>query len=486
MRRLIRLIPIIALALTAACGLQLPPQTPPVVPPVVQPPAELPPVPVCASPWAAQQPLIDQVYRELLKREPDPFGRDYYGARLCTGPMDEAAFRADVKASPEYAKLHAPPPVAGPLPNLVIKGRQFYDANTGALYVPRWVSGLTLLTKTPEQQEAFLAWAAKTGFNGVRVFAGALTWANQAPESARAALPGLLDRASRHGLVIEVTALTDTITGYDAYGHVLTLADILKGRRGVVLELANEIGHPTQAPDITPERMRAWGIEIVRPRGILWAVGATLESDEPINGVYAGHGGDYSTAHLDRGRETWNQVRRVREIYAIVEAHGAPAINNEPIGCSEPGQSGQRWQDPAMFFALGALDRAFGVGGVHHSQSGLMATVPLEGKVEQACAESYVAAHRAVDAVLNGQVGSYRNVGHDGSPLASARFVEGGSGDGVVRAYSFISGDRGVVVLVGIKGDAALQWANGWRVVRTVDSRTAHDGRQIVVLEIGR
>jgi hypothetical protein len=400
--------------------------------------------------------------------------------------MTEATMRAHVMASAEYKALHAPAPEIAPVPRLVVKGKQFYDGDTGALYIPRWVSGLTLLARTPEQQEAFLAWAQKTGFNGVRIFAGALTWAGQTPESARAALTPFLDRAARHSLTVEVTALTDTGTGYDAKQHLIGIVDRLAGRRGVVLELANEIGHGTQSADITPERMRAWGIEIVRPRGIIWSVGATLESDEPINGVYAGHGGDYSTAHLDRGRETWNQVRRVREIYAIVEAHGTPAINNEPIGCSEPGQSGQRWQDPAMFFALGALDRAFGVGGVHHSQSGLMATVPLEGKVEQACAESYVAAHRAVDAVLNGQVGSYRNVGHDGSPLASARFVEGGSGDGVVRAYSFIWGDRGVVVLVGIKGDAALQWANGWRVVRTVDSRTAHDGRQIVVLEIAR
>jgi hypothetical protein len=475
MRRLIRLIPIIAL--TTACGLYLPPQTPPVVTPPVTP-IEQPPAQVDALL------IIVRVYNELLKRQPDTYGIDYYGTRLRSGEMTEATMRAHVMASAEYKALHAPAPEIAAVPRLVVKGKQFYDGDTGALYIPRWVSGLTLLARTPEQQEAFLAWAQKTGFNGVRIFAGALTWAGQTPESARAALTPFLDRAARHSLTVEVTALTDTGTGYDAKQHLIGIVDRLAGRRGVVLELANEIGHGTQSADITPERMRAWGIEIVRPRGIIWSVGATLESDEPINGVYAGHGGDYSTAHLDRGRPTWNQVRRVREIYAIAEVHGAPAVNNEPIGCSEPGQSGQRWQDPAMFFALGALDRAFGVGGVHHSQAGLMAELP--GPVQTACATSYVAAHRAIDAVLPGQVGSYRNVGHDGSPLTSARFVEGGSGDGVVRAYSFIAGDRGVVVLVGFKGDAALQWADGWRVVRTVDSRTAHDGRQIMVVEISR
>lgn len=506
MTRLIRIIPIALIA--AACGLQLPPQTPPVVPaqpPIVAPPVELPPVPVCVAPWTAQQPLIDRVYRELLKREPDPFGREYYGSRLCTGPMDEAAFRADVKASPEYAKLHAPAP---PVPRLMVKGRQFYDADTGALYVPRWVSGLTLLARTAEQQEAFLAWAAKTGFNGVRVFAGALTWAGQTPESARAALTPMLNRAARHGLVVEVTALTDTGTGYDAKRHLAGIVDQLAGRRGVVLELANEIGHGTQAEDITPERMRAWGAELVRPRGILWAVGASTV-DEPCppadpwivdgevrerpaacrgyaEGEYPAHGGDYSTAHLERGsRDLWNQFRRVREIFAIADNQGRPALNNEPLGCAEPGTTGQRYFDPAMAFALGALDRAFGVGGVHHSQAGLMAELP--GPVQQACADAYVAAHRAVDSALPGVVGSYRNVRNESDhPILSARFVDGGAADGVVRAYSFIDGGRGVTVLVGAKGDAGLQWGNGWRHVRGIELRTAHDGRSVGVLEIRR
>jgi len=200
--------------------------------------------------------------------------------------------------------------------------------------------------------------------------------------------------------------------------------------------------------------------------------------------VYPAHGGSYSTAHLDRDRDVWNQLRRVREVFAIDEAHGTPVINNEPIGCAEPGTPGQRYYDPAWAATLGALDRAFGVGGVHHSQAGLMADLP--GPIQRQCAAAYIAAFRAVDEALDGEVGEYKNVGHGGSPLVGARFVEGGQADGVVRAYSFIRGDRGVAVLVGAKGDAGLEWGNGWRQTAEVGRWTAEDGRAVVVIEVAR
>lgn len=68
---------------------------PPIISPVV--------VPACHT-----LPLIVAVYRDLLSRAPDDFGIDYYGERLCDGRMDEAAFRADVMASPEYKVTHPP------------------------------------------------------------------------------------------------------------------------------------------------------------------------------------------------------------------------------------------------------------------------------------------------------------------------------------------------------------------------------------------
>lgn len=472
----------LALALSGACSVAVPrPQFP-------TPPAEVPSIAVFSVQVAPVTAAIVRVGDRPIPTRPDgtiveefPVGATYLVSVSAPGYVSSAETVTMAYGMPRLhvtlAKIPAPP-----VPTFTVRGRQFYDGDK--LYVPRWVSGLTLLVRTPEQQVAFLDWAAKTGFNGVRVFAGALTWAGQTPDGARAALPALLDKAAERGLAVEVTAITDSATGYDAREHVRLLAGLLTNRRGVVFELANEVGHPTQAPNITADNLRAWGNQLV-PAGLPWAVGAASVDEPDQSGNYPTSGGTYSTAHLDRGRDPWNQLRRVREIYAIVEATKRPAIDNEPIGCAEPGTSGQRLFDPALFFLLGALDRGFGTGGVHHSQAGLLASLP--GPVQQACADGYVAAHAAIDAVLPGTVGQYLNVGHAGGPLSGATFVNDGSGgDGVIRAYAFVDGNRGVLVLIGLRGNGGLQWANGWREARTVASRTAQDGRQVVVLEIGR
>lgn len=385
------------------------------------------------------------------------------------------------------------PPVVVPpavvVPDVRVDGDVFRAGD--ALFVPRFVSGLTLLARTPEQQTAYLKWASDTGFNGVRVFAGALAWAGQTPESARAALPGLLDRAAALGLVVEVTALTDTGTGYAAKAHLRGVVDILRGRHGVLLELANELGHSTQSPDITPDRMRSWGRELV-PNGLPWALGAVgtdevCPADGPdrpescagvAEGQYPAAGGSYVTVHLDRGRDRWNRPRRVRELLEVRSAHG-PTFNNEPIGCAEPGTPGQRSNDPAEFAVYGALDRAFTLGGVHHSQAGLMAEIP--GPVQQRCAEAYVAAWKAVDGILQGAEGEYKNAGHGGSPLT--RDVDWTR---VVRAYSFVHGDRAAVMLVGTEAGVDLPWQNEFRLVSEVYRIQAADGRFLVVLSAAR
>jgi hypothetical protein len=518
MTRLIRLIPLtLAILIAVGCATQRPPV---IVPPVVVPAIAI--LTVEVEPKAATVKVGDRSWATRPDGtivEEFTAGETFAITVLAPGyiPQTRDVAMTAGRMTPVRIVLERVPPP--PVPSLTVRGRQFFDGDR--LYIPRWVSGLTLLVRTPEQQDAFLDWAAKTGFNGVRVFAGALTWAGQTPEGARSALPALLDKAAARGLTVEVTAITDSATGYDAREHVRLLAGLLTNRRGVVFELANEVGHPSQSPEITEPRMRQWGAEILDPLGIVWAVGAS-SVDEPCPrfedrdrneitrqaweslpadqrndrpavcgpydpGVYPAHGGRYNTAHLDRTsnlRQTWNVWRRVREIFAITESHGNPTVNNEPEGCAEPGTRGQRYFDPAFAFAAGALDRAFGVGGVHHSQAGLMAELP--GPVQQQCAEAYVAAHAAVESVLPGVVGQYKNVGHAGGPLSAARFVEGGSGDGVVRAYSFISGNRGVSVLIGARGELGLVWANGWRQVKVIAERTAQDGRAVVVLEIGR
>jgi hypothetical protein len=357
------------------------------------------------------------------------------------------------------------------VPQLRIQGTQFID-DAGRVYIPRWVSGLTLLSRTASQQTMFLEWAAKTGFNGVRVFSGALTWANQTPEGARKALPALLDRAAARGLMVEVTALTDTGSGYDAKAHLQGIVNIVAGRRGVVLELANEVGHPTQAQDLTPERLRAWGKELAEPRGVLWAIGAG-NTDEPVQN-YPTAGGSYITVHLDRGGAMWPQVARVRSLFEVSRSQGVPVIDNEPMGADErPGRETgrQRWNDPAGFFTLGALDRAFGIGGIHHSQAGLMAEKP--GPVQQRCAEAYVAGHRAVESMFGTERPQFMPAGQTGAPIRSA------SGIPSTQVLTFVSKQKALVVAIGAGKDAKLQWASGWSQIGVVKSMTGLDGLRV-------
>jgi hypothetical protein len=197
------------------------------------------------------------------------------------------------------------------------------------------------------------------------------------------------------------------------------------------------------------------------------AIGAPHEDEPDAGQRWDGVGGAFGTAHLDRGRDKWNQVRRVREIEACSAAGRIPVLNNEPVGAAEPGTPGQRRNDPEFFFTLGVLNRLFEVGGVFHFQDGLHTTVPV-GSVQQQCARAFVRGSHALDAISERL--TYLNVGHAGSPVSSAKFNEGDTNHpGVTRAYSGVSGARGFTVLLGLAGDPGVVWANGWQPVKVVD-----------------
>jgi hypothetical protein len=367
------------------------------------------------------------------------------------------------------------PPTSAKPPNLRIVGKDWRDGDS--LYAPRWVSELSILTHTEQEKRRYIEWMRDTRFNGGRVFAGRLAWANQSASDARKALPELIDLHRVAGLALEVTAVTDSGSGYDWRSHLFMTASLCLPHEHVVLEGANELGHSTQASSVTSESLA----EALRPYSRPWAVGAPLAQDEPSpDGSWPAGQGGYSTVHLDRGRDPWNMARRVREIYAVVEATGKPALNNEPLGAGPNNEPGRRSNDPAIFAVFGALDGGFrGVGGVHHGQSGLMATVP--DKAEQRCADAYVQAHLAVRAALGNDAGVYKNVGHDGSPMASADFTR------VTRIYSFIAGNRGVSVYVGavVSGRGEV-WQHGWQPVDTRYILPGQDGRVCEVVEIRR
>jgi hypothetical protein len=354
---------------------------------------------------------------------------------------------------------------------------RFFVTDQGT-FRPLFQSGLTLLARGPPERDAFLDETVALGFNGIRVFAGDLGWAGQTPASARAALPALLDAAQARGLYVYVCAITggkDPV--YDIEAHLRAIVAIVQGRPNILLEVANEIGHGTlsdTANDIP--RLLAIARRVI-PSEILWTLGAPLGTDEPTpEGTYPTSGGEFNDAHLDRGRDPMNQARRIREIEAISSALRTPAMSGEPMGADEleggycPTEKSasnpdgrcarrkQRRNDPAFFFIIGVLSRGFEVGTVFHSEAGLQGV--LLGPQQRACAEAFVAGWKALDTT---ERLAFVNAGWQNSPVAGADFD-----NGIVRAYSFITGNRGWTVLVGVKGDPRVQWGGGWRPVDRV------------------
>ena len=187
---------------------------------------------------------------------------------------------------------------------------------------------------------------------------------------------------------------------------------------------------------------------------VLYGAGPDDESLE-----YAGR--EANAAHLDRGRDPWNMVRRVREIYGLSEQNSLPSTNQEPIGAGEVDEPGSRLSDPAIFLTMGALGRLFDVLSIFHSDDGLQST--RLGPVQLSCAQAFGRGFRAWPTADELQ---YRNAGHSGSPVKTANF------DKVIRVYSGVAPDwrSALTVALGIQGsldEAAVELNEGWALDRS-------------------
>jgi hypothetical protein len=349
-----------------------------------------------------------------------------------------------------------------------VDGR-FWVTDAG-VFRPVFASDLAALPLSAEAQVAKLDETQALGFNGVRVFAGDLGWAGQTPAKAREALPIFLKAAQDRGLYVYVCALTGG--GYDVAAHLRDVAGIVAQFPNALLEVANEIGHASQSDfGKDPARLLDLAKRSI-PAGVTWTLGAPVHTDEPTpEGTYPTDGGQFNDGHLDRGRERWNQVRRLREIYAISEVTRKPAMSGEPIGSAEVDRPGSRLHDPEFYFAMGVLCRGFELGCVFHSEDGLFGR-PL-GPNQTEDAKSFIAGTKTIP---TGDRLEFRNAGWANSPVESANFD-----NGIVRVYSFLAGDKGWTVLLGITGDPRLKLREGWRVVGVVAERPG-----VQVLEISR
>ena len=306
--------------------------------------------------------------------------------------------------------------------------------------------------------------AVALGWNVVRTFCGALPWCGQEIHHVYERLPTFLQECEARGFNAYLAYHTEAGTGYDLEQHTDEVERIAQAYPVVVLrEVANEADHDTQGGRLDPGRCADLAGRMAGPV----SYGATLEGDE--SDKYTGR--DHTSVHLDRGRDPWNMVRRVREIYAHTERFKRPANNQEPIGAAEQDEPGRRCADPAIFHTMALLNRLFDcTADIFHSNDGLDA-LPL-GPQQRACAQAFAAGARLWP---TGDVLSYRNAGHEGSPVRDANF------DKVVRVYSGLmpNGVEAMTVALGLQGsvdNAAVELNEGWRWDTLLSQMQGFDG----------
>jgi hypothetical protein len=363
------------------------------------------------------------------------------------------------------------PPLAG---RIRTDGRMW--RNDAGYYRPCYMSAFmlpALFCREPDRAKSMLDLAVTFGFNGVRVLVGALTWGPQSPEEGRAGLPPLCEAARERNLTVEVTCLSDSETGYNIDSHLQAVGDICRQYDNTLTEVANEPYHSTQAEEVHDfANLSKWGSQYLG--GTSWASGA-WETDEPDPNTDV-IDGPWLSIHLDRSRDEWNMVRRIRELEADSNNYERPVNNNEPIGWAEYTEEGRRNSNPAIAFTMGALCRGFEVGSVSHGDQGPGCGQP--GPIESECHRQVVQGFRVMpsDARL-----TYKNAGWADSPILSADFE-----NTIIRAYSFLdTGDHGWTVALGITGDPGIVWQNGFHPLGVIAERTSPSGN-VQVMEIAR
>lgn len=309
--------------------------------------------------------------------------------------------------------------------------------------------------------------AVSLGSTLVRIFCGALPWKGQELEHVYENLPRVLTDCGDRGVNAYLSYNTEAGTGYDLDQHTDEVEGIARSFPLVVVrEVANECTHPTQDGRLTPERCADLADRM--DGAVLHGAGPDDESLE-----YAGR--DANAAHLDRGRDPWNMVRRVREIYGLSEQNGMPSTNQEMIGAAEQDDPGKRLSDPAIFHTAGALGRLFDCMSVFHSDDGLHCR--KLGPRTLDCGRAFIGGFRLWSSASELQ---YRNAGHSGSPVKAANF------DRVIRCYSGVEPDwsSALTIVLGLQQSieyAAVELNSGWRWDTLLSRMTGADGRLVEV-----
>jgi hypothetical protein len=232
---------------------------------------------------------------------------------------------------------------------------------------------------------AYMRWARETGFNLVRVLAMADVLFKLSPEEGRAHLATLFEMAEERGLYVEIVALADTartgMTAATLREQVAAVGNAASRHANVVVEIANEHYHPTQARELhDPTALRVLA-ELV-PSQVLSTESAAAED------TAAEPQGAFITRHVARRGSPAEMLARIPLLGALAKETGKPVVNGEPIGAGERDDPGRRLADPDFFRDLAGRTSAAGLaGGTFHCEDCLYARVP--GPVQRACAQAW-------------------------------------------------------------------------------------------------
>jgi len=298
--------------------------------------------------------------------------------------------------------------------------------------------------------EAFLAWAANTGFTLVRVLAMNRGWMDLSPADGLRALPRALEMARAHGLYVQVVALAGTgapdFRG-DAFlrAQVRAVAQVCAAAGNCVLELANEPYHGSQAALNDPARMQRLQQDVPAGLPVAWGAARDYRSEEMA-------GGSYVVAHVGRSGKRWDRASRVQDLGELSRRTGKFVVDSEPIGAAEAPQPSRRDSEPGAFFAQGLLARIFDVGTTFHCEDCLQARLP--GPVQRRCAEALIA---GATLAPSGVAFTPVAVGASNSPVAQV-----GSLSPQARTFAAAAASEGLVLVLGASQPPQPTWPHSW------------------------
>jgi hypothetical protein len=289
-----------------------------------------------------------------------------------------AALLAIALVVPAFFRLEAEAPGS----HLKISGTRFLNPD-GSVFQWRGITAFRLLEFVAHGREAeadaYLAWAASKKLTVVRVLAMADGIFQLSPRDGERALPRMLDLARRHGLHVEVVALTGTaVIEVDIPRFVRAIGEICARHPNALLELANEPGHPTQSASVhDPVYMQSL-LQLI-PATVPTAIGSVEYDDRFAAGRYV-------TWHAPRTRDWPAEIAKGA---ALVQKFKKPVINDEPIGAADAAVPGRRDNNPEHFRQGAAASRRAGLGATFHYDGGVQAK-PLT-RIELACLDAWLA-----------------------------------------------------------------------------------------------